>query len=407
MGLYGVLHAGVSGMNAQSNRLGTVADNIQNQNTTGYKRASTEFSSLLIDPSPGSYDAGSVDTVVRHRISEEGTGTATNSPTDLTIKGNGFFVVKDGSGRSYLTRAGNFVVDGQTGDLVNAAGMRLQGYSLANGEPSVSLNSFDGMMNVNVAKLAMKTSPSTAGTLEGNLFSDTPIATNPPGYSLKSSITTYDNLGHPFKADLYFAKTANNTWQVTAYDASLPGNYPGTPLGGPTTLTFNAFGQIAGAPKLNFTVPNGQPFTLDLSPLSQVADVAQVSDIKARSVNGNAASAVEGADIDTDGTVYAIYRDGSRRAAFRIPVASVGSPDNLTPRAGNVFDVNPESGPAQIGFANVGGRGHIQSKMLENSTVDLGTELATMIEAQTTYGANSKVFQTGSEMLELLVNLKR
>ena len=43
MGLYGVLHAGVSGMNAQSNRLGTVADNIQNQNTTGYKRASTEF----------------------------------------------------------------------------------------------------------------------------------------------------------------------------------------------------------------------------------------------------------------------------------------------------------------------------------------------------------------------------
>jgi flagellar hook protein FlgE len=162
-----------------------------------------------------------------------------------------------------------------------------------------------------------------------------------------------------------------------------------------------------GAPKLNFTVPNGQPFTLDLSPLSQVADVAKVSDIKARSVNGNAASAVEGADIDTDGTVYAIYRDGSRRAAFRIPVASVGSPDNLTPRAGNVFDPNPESGPAQIGFANVGGRGYIQSKMLENSTVDLGNELATMIEAQTTYGANSKVFQTGSEMLELLVNLKR
>ncbi len=30
-----------------------------------------------------------------------------------------------------------------------------------------------------------------------------------------------------------------------------------------------------------------------------------------------------------------------------------------------------------------------------------------MIQSQTSYGANSKVFQTGAEMLELLVNLKR
>jgi flagellar hook protein FlgE len=340
-------------------------------------------------------------------IGAQGTGTATSSPTDLTVKGNGFFVVKDASGRSALTRAGNFVVDGPTGDLVNAAGMRLQGYSLAAGEPSVSLNSLDGMVNVNVAKLAMKTSPSTAGAIEGNLYSDTPNVTTPPGYSVKSSITTYDNLGHAVKVDLYFSKTANNTWQASAYDSSVPGNYPGTPLAGPTPLTFDTFGQIVGAPTLNFTIPNGQPFSLDLSPISQVADVAKVTDLKARSVNGNAPSAVEGAEVGTDGTVYAIYKDGSRRAAYRIPVASVASPDNLTPRSGNVFDVSATSGTAQVGFANVGGRGYIQSNMLENSNVDLGTELATMIESQTSYGANSKVFQTGAEMLELLVNLKR
>ena len=57
MSLYGVLRSGTSGMNAQSSRLGVVADNIQNQNTTGYKRGETEFFSLLIDSSTGNYDS--------------------------------------------------------------------------------------------------------------------------------------------------------------------------------------------------------------------------------------------------------------------------------------------------------------------------------------------------------------
>lgn len=50
MSLYGTMRTGVSGMNAQSNRLSTVAENIANANTTGYKRASTEF---IDDPAVG------------------------------------------------------------------------------------------------------------------------------------------------------------------------------------------------------------------------------------------------------------------------------------------------------------------------------------------------------------------
>ena len=111
--------------------------------------------------------------------------------------------------------------------------------------------------------------------------------------------------------------------------------------------------------------------------------------------------------IDKDDTVYAVFGDGTTAAAFRVPLATVASPDNLTPRSGNVFDITPQSGNPQINFANVGGRGSIQSNSLEDSNVDLGNELATMIASQTGYGANSKVFQTGTEMLETLVNLKR
>jgi flagellar hook protein FlgE len=46
------------------------------------------------------------------------------------------------------------------------------------------------------------------------------------------------------------------------------------------------------------------------------------------------------------------------------------------------------------------------SSTLEDSTVDLANELATMIESQRGYTANSKVFQTGADLIEVLVNLR-
>ena len=402
MGLYGVLNSGVSGMNAQTNRLGTVADNIQNQNTTGYKRASTEFSSLLIDPNPGSYESGSVDTIVRHAITSPGTRSATTSATDLAVNGNGFFVVKDPGGRTYLTRAGNFIEDATTKDLVNAAGMHLMGYSLASGDPKVSLNSDDGLVPVNTASLSMQARPSTIGTISGNLPADAAIVTGGANFTKATSITTYDNLGHAVVVDLYFSKTASNTWQVSAYDSSKPASFPGSPLG-QTNLTFDSNGKIQGLPKLNFTVPKGQPMSIDMANMTALAGEYTITG----GANGSAPMSVVGTDIDRDGTVYAVYQDGKKAAAFKVPLATVESPDNLSPQAGNVFDTTPSSGTPQIGFATVGGRGQILKGMLEESNVDLGTELATMIQSQTSYGANSKVFQTGAEMLELLVNLKR
>ena len=133
MSLYGVMRTGGSGMNAQSNKLSTVADNIANVNTTGYKRASTEFSSLVLQSGTGNYNSGSVETHVRYAITDPGTLNFTTSATDLAIQGNGFFVVTDAQGsKPFLTRAGSFVPDGQ-GNLVNAAGFYLMGYSPKNG----------------------------------------------------------------------------------------------------------------------------------------------------------------------------------------------------------------------------------------------------------------------------------
>ena len=135
MSLYGMMRTGVSGMNAQANRLSTVADNIANSGTTGYKRSTTEFSSLIIPTVTGNYTSGGVTTTIRNSISQQGDLKYTTSGSDLAINGDGFFVVQNSSGTPFLTRAGSFVPDGE-GRLVNAAGFYLMGYSFANGPPS-------------------------------------------------------------------------------------------------------------------------------------------------------------------------------------------------------------------------------------------------------------------------------
>src|SRR4051812_18476230 len=168
MSLYGVMRTGVSGMSAQSNKLSTVSDNIANVNTTGYKRASAEFSSLILKSGSGNYDSGAIETNVRYAITDAGHLQFTTSTTDLAVQGNGFLVVQDPSGTNFLTRAGSFVPDSQ-GNLVNAAGLQLMGYNIQNGPPAVTANGFNGLQGVNVNLMTLQALPSTLATVSANL----------------------------------------------------------------------------------------------------------------------------------------------------------------------------------------------------------------------------------------------
>jgi flagellar hook protein FlgE len=112
-------------------------------------------------------------------------------------------------------------------------------------------------------------------------------------------------------------------------------------------------------------------------------------------------------EISADGIISQIYGNGARRAVYQIPIASVVSPDRLIPKSGNVFQITNDSGDMILGAAGSGGRGTIVAGALEASTVDMASELTDMVEAQRNYTANSRVFQTGSELMDVLVNLKR
>lgn len=132
MSIFNTLQTAVSGMAAQSNRIGTIGDNIANSSTTGYKDANTEFETLLGNESTSDYQSGGVQTRVRYSVTSQGDITSSSSVTDLAISGAGYFAVKTTEGLTALTRAGAFVPDA-TGKLINTAGDTLMGYNLQDG----------------------------------------------------------------------------------------------------------------------------------------------------------------------------------------------------------------------------------------------------------------------------------
>ncbi|OCW56181.1 flagellar hook protein FlgE [Hoeflea olei] len=420
MSLYGMMSTGASGMNAQANRLSTVADNIANANTTAYKKASVQFSSLVLPSANGSYNSGAVSTDVRYAIAQSGNLEFTTSGSDLAIDGDGFFIVEDSAGIPFLTRAGSFKSDGQ-GNLVNAAGFTLLGYDYNSGVPAPVVNGFDGLVPVNISAGSLSAKASTTGIFSANLKSsstavaaaDLPSTNSPTAeYTHKSSLVAYDNLGGEVLLDFYYTKTGADTWEVSVYDragatagTSFP--YASGPLA-TTTLTFDPTneGQLAAASAtdITFNVPGGASLNIDLSGMTQLNYAFTVDDAD---VNGNAPSAVENIVISKDGTIYAKQENGELKPLYRMALATVSSPDKLRPMAGNVFQQGVDSGVITTGFAGSGSFGQIVSNALESSNVDMAQELTDMIASQRSYTANSKVFQTGSDLMDVLVNLKR
>ncbi len=98
--------------------------------------------------------------------------------------------------------------------------------------------------------------------------------------------------------------------------------------------------------------------------------------------DGNAPASLQGVSIASNGTMSFNYTSGASIAAYDIPLGNVASPDFLTSINGNAFEANGDSGQVFVGAPGTGSFGSIDASSLENSTVDLATELTDMIQAQ-------------------------
>src|SRR5258708_11753973 len=127
----------LSGLNANSQDLSVIANNLANLNTVGYKDATTNFQDLFYQQIDTNGAGDPVQVGVGVKISSisgnftQGSIQATGVPTDLAIQGNGF-LVNSNNGLQEFTRAGNLSVTAN-GSLVTADGGLVQGYQAVNG----------------------------------------------------------------------------------------------------------------------------------------------------------------------------------------------------------------------------------------------------------------------------------
>ena len=192
MSLYGALNIGVAGLAANANALSATSSNIANVNTVGYKDETADFSTFLNSSGLAGNSSAGVTSIIGQDVTTQGLPTATSSPTDLSISGNGFFVVASNSSataQQEYTRAGSFTPD-SSGNLQNAAGLYLLGYKL-DSSGNVPTDTTD-LSLINVNSLSGSAQASTTMSLQANLQSSSTVDSTYTAGDMASGAATPD-----------------------------------------------------------------------------------------------------------------------------------------------------------------------------------------------------------------------
>jgi flagellar hook protein FlgE len=435
MTLNTALRAGVSGLYAQGSRLSAISDNISNSSTVGYKRADVAFETLVTGGG-SRYTAGGVTPETVRQISKQGTILSSSSTTHMAIDGRGMFATADSSDVNALatkfqfTRSGQFGPDGD-GFLRNTAGNYLLGWPFDNTGTigAVNRESFDDLQPINVRNITSLATPTTEITFAGNLPSQLTGLAVPPS-ALQTSIRYFDPLGNQGEFILSWQATVTpNRWTFNVSDnagedygdVTVDFNNAGPNAG--TVDTYSGVTNNATAPAAfafdvltgiaTITVDNGTPpqvIDLDIGAPDVFGGMTQFNGDYRPSIiqsDGSGSADLSRVEVTSNGTLSAVFTDGSRRAIFQIPLADVSNPDGMLTDSGNIYLASRDSGNFRLWDANAAGLGKVSGGSLEQSNVDLAEELTLLIETQRAYSTSAKIVQTADEMMELTTQLKR
>ena len=187
------MHVARTGLDAQSDRMRVIANNLANVNTTGFKRDRASFETMAYQSirAPGAnssaddkYAIGlSLGTGVQMtgtaKIQTQGSLNTTGNSLDMAIEGNGFFQVLRPDGSTAYTRAGNFNLSAE-GKIVTDSGMPLQPeITVPEGAQSLTIGA-DGTVT---AQLQGQTDTTTLGQIQTASFVN-PAGLDPAGNNL-------------------------------------------------------------------------------------------------------------------------------------------------------------------------------------------------------------------------------
>ncbi|MFT3690563.1 flagellar hook protein FlgE [Paenirhodobacter sp.] len=425
MSISSSLSAGVAGLAANSTRLATISDNIANSSTYGYKKATTEFESMVLNQnrSSGTYSAGGVIAKTGRMISENGPLVPTSNATDIAVNGRGFLPVTTSTSMAndnddlLMTTTGSFETD-KNGVLRTKSGLVLLGWPAnADGkiEESTQIrDSVGGLQPVVINANQTAADPTTAITLGVTLPAEDP---KPGGYT--TTVEYYDNLGARQNLTINYVPSATtpNAWQMTITDpsgttATCNLTFDSTRGSGGNLASASGGGYDAGTGNLTFNLGGDaqSPLTINIGKPGSQTPMRQLSsnyDPKGIAKNGSPVGNLSGLAIDENGYLQATYDTGFVKTLYQIPLVDMANPNGLTSLDSQTFKISAKSGSFYLWNAGDGPTGTVQGNAREGSTVDVAEELTNLIQTQRAYSSNAKVIQTVDEMLQETTNIKR
>ncbi|KJV07086.1 flagellar hook protein FlgE [Methylocucumis oryzae] len=414
----------LSGLNAAANNLSVTGNNIANANTVGFKESRSEFMDLYANNMVGLSKIQPGTGVRVAAVAQQfgqGTMQATENNLDLAISGEGFFTLANDTNNlnSVLyTRAGQFKLNAD-GTIVNNQGQALLAYA-PNGTKVEDGFSQGVLTTVNLNTSAGLPNATTEVDLSVNLkaSSITPTETFDPlvpnSYNNQTSVTVYDSLGVAHKLTTYFvagASTADGRdWSAYHYITDNPAAPVSVDAGNtPATLTFDSTGKLTspsdGLVSLAAYTPGNAAadltMTLNYSGTTQLASAFSVNKLKQ---DGLAAGELSGLSVDSSGVIFAKYTNGGATPLGQIALARFTNNQGLAKLGDTNWGQSIDSGPAVSGVAGTGSFGKIAAGTLEQSNVDISTELVNLIIAQQAYQANSQTISTENSIVQNLLN---
>lgn len=411
---------GLSGLKAASAKLDVIGNNIANANTVGFKQSQAQFSDIYASSlgGGGQVGIGTRVSAVTQDLSQ-GSITGTNNPLDIAIGGNGFFRMNNNGVVSY-TRNGQFHLD-KDGFLVNANNLYVTGFAADQSGQIIPNIPVDLQLPMTDLAPQSTTSFSIGLNLDAGTgsISDDFDAGNPDTYAYSTSGEIFDSLGNSHILTLYFQKTDSGTWSVFGVvDGAIDDS--GKPLGvkfsdDPLSIEFDENGSLIGP-------PSSVPMTVDFSELGieKWEDIPTLTfdfnltsstqfgsnfGINKLSQDGYSSGRLAGYSISDDGLIRGNYTNGATQTLGQIVLAEFSNPDGLKSVGDNQWIETSASGLPMVGTPLSGMLGSLQSSAIEESNVDLTTELVTMIMTQRLYQANAKTIQTQDTIMQTIVNI--
>jgi flagellar hook protein FlgE len=404
----------LTGLNADSQALNTIANNLANMNTTGFKARMAQFADLFYQQIGASGNGDPVQVGAGTQIASistdysSGTSNYTGLDTDVALQGSGFFVVGNGSSQ-YLTRAGDFSLD-SNGNLVTSSGLRVMGYPAVNGV----VNTNSALMPLNVPESAVL-SPKATGSfsITANLDSTTAAASTFP-----ATVNIYDSLGQMHTATVTYTSNGNGNWQ---YSISLPASDVSAAQTVTGAMTFDQNGNLttiqptgAAAPStvgtaagdvssipVSFTglTDGAANLTMNWNLLGTggtptIGQVASKSAVSATSQDGYTSGQYQSFTIGSDGTVTVTFSNQQKMNVGQIALGNVANLQGLEAMGDGNYSATLASGTPTIGVSGSAGLGTMEDGALEGSNVNISAEFANLIIAQRAFEANSKSVTT-------------